>query len=82
MNPRELMHGCDFDGSEGDLSGSYVTEKFDGWRVRWTGARLFLRSGKALHAPDWFTEGAFPAESSIASCGRATVRGMRFPVSC
>ena len=53
----QLMHGFDFHRDSGDLAGAFVTEKMDGWRVRWTGARLFTRKGVELNPPSWFTEG-------------------------
>ncbi len=74
----KLMHGFDFDRNDGDLSGSYVVEKLDGWRVRWTGTRLFLRSGKAVNAPDWFTEGL---PRRILDCELWAGRGARDEVS-
>ena len=51
----QLMHGFDFHRDSGDLAGAFVTEKMDGWRVRWTGARLFTRKGVELNPPSCFT---------------------------
>lgn len=42
-----------------DLSHYWVSEKFDGVRARWDGARLISRGGNAFAAPAWFTAG-FP----------------------
>ena len=38
-----------------DPSGHLVSEKLDGVRAVWDGARLRLRSGRVAPAPDWFT---------------------------
>jgi DNA ligase-1 len=40
-----------------DVTGWWVSEKFDGVRAIWTGARLLTRHGKELKAPAWFTAG-------------------------
>jgi DNA ligase-1 len=40
-----------------DVSGWWVSEKFDGIRAIWTGTRLLTRHGKELKAPAWFTAG-------------------------
>jgi DNA ligase-1 len=42
-----------------DLSAYWVSEKLDGVRAYWDGARLISRGGHPIHAPDWFTAG-FP----------------------
>ena len=42
-----------------DLDDYWVSEKFDGVRARWDGARLISRGGNAFAAPAWFTDG-FP----------------------
>ena len=42
-----------------DLSGYWVSEKLDGVRAYWDGARLISRGGHRIWAPDWFTAG-FP----------------------
>lgn len=52
-NPIELMHGNDWHGQ--DVSGWVASEKLNGWRAYWTGAKLLTRSGNALAAPSWFT---------------------------
>lgn len=40
-----------------DVSGWWVSEKYDGIRAIWTGSKLITRSGKDLKAPEWFTKG-------------------------
>lgn len=44
-----------------DLSGWWVSEKYDGVRGHWDGQRLRTRGGEAITAPAWFTAG-WPAE--------------------
>lgn len=39
-----------------ELTGWYMSEKLDGWRARWDGARLLTRSGSVIEAPDWFLD--------------------------
>lgn len=38
-----------------DVSQYLVSEKLDGVRALWDGAQLRFRSGRVIHAPDWFT---------------------------
>lgn len=40
-----------------DPTGYLVSEKFDGVRAIWDGRGLRFRSGRAIAAPGWFTEG-------------------------
>lgn len=40
-----------------DPSGWWLSEKLDGVRAYWNGARLISRLGNELHAPDWFIAG-------------------------
>ena len=40
-----------------DVSGWWVSEKYDGVRAIWTGTRLLSRNGKDMNAPEWFTAG-------------------------
>lgn len=40
-----------------DVSRYLVSEKFDGVRAIWDGQALRFRSGKPIHAPDWFLAG-------------------------
>jgi DNA ligase-1 len=37
-----------------DTTGWLMSEKLDGIRGYWTGKKLLTRTGKPLHAPDWF----------------------------
>jgi DNA ligase-1 len=48
----ELMHGKDWSGE--NVAGWFASEKFDGHRIRWTGAELFTRAGNKVDAPAWF----------------------------
>ena len=40
-----------------DVTQYLVSEKLDGVRAVWDGQRLRFRSGKPIHAPDWFIAG-------------------------
>ena len=40
-----------------DVTGWWVSEKYDGVRAIWTGTKLLSRHGKDLKAPAWFTDG-------------------------
>lgn len=40
-----------------EITGWLMSEKLDGWRARWDGARLLTRSGSVIEAPDWFLDG-------------------------
>ena len=51
----EMMHGNDWSGQ--DVTGWLASEKFNGWRARWTGGKLVSRNGNEFAAPDWFTAG-------------------------
>lgn len=65
-----------------DVSEYWVSEKLDGVRARWDGARLITRGGYPLQTPAWFTAGwpAMPMDGELwAGRGRfervsATVR--------
>lgn len=50
-----LMHGNEWTGQ--DVSGWWLSEKFDGWRAIWTGERLESRQEKPYNPPAWFTRG-------------------------
>jgi DNA ligase-1 len=39
-----------------DVSGWWVSEKYDGVRAIWNGRKLLSRNGKDLKAPKWFTD--------------------------
>lgn len=43
--------------SGADLAGWLVSEKLDGVRACWDGARMTTRSGQPIAAPNWFTAG-------------------------
>jgi DNA ligase-1 len=43
-----------------DLAAYLVSEKLDGVRAYWDGARLLTRGGHTINAPDWFTAGLPP----------------------
>lgn len=43
--------------SGADLAGWLVSEKLDGVRAQWDGARLVSKSGRVIRAPEWFTTG-------------------------
>lgn len=47
----------DYDDADVDLSRYWVSEKYDGVRAYWNGARLLTRAGNVIHAPAWFTAG-------------------------
>ncbi len=40
-----------------DISQYWVSEKLDGVRARWDGAKLISRGGHVFSPPEWFTEG-------------------------
>ncbi len=44
---------------QSDISGYFVSEKFDGVRAYWDGQQFISRQGNIYHAPAWFTKG-FP----------------------
>ena len=48
-----MMHGNDWMGQ--DVAGWWASEKFDGWRARWTGTKLLSRMGRDYNAGDYFT---------------------------
>ena len=37
-----------------NVTGWVMSEKLDGIRAYWDGKQLLTRSGKVIHAPDWF----------------------------
>lgn len=45
----------DWEGS--DVSGWYMSEKLDGWRMLWDGENFISRQGKVFDAPEWFKAG-------------------------
>jgi DNA ligase-1 len=52
--PLLLAHSWD---GEQDLRGWWMSEKLDGVRAYWDGARFVSRLGNPFHAPDWFVAG-------------------------
>jgi DNA ligase-1 len=44
-----------FDDADVDVSGYWVSEKFDGIRAYWDGRTLWSRHGNRINAPAWFT---------------------------
>ncbi|PWQ93094.1 DNA ligase [Leucothrix arctica] len=44
---------------QSDISGYFVSEKYDGVRAYWDGEQFISRQGNIYHAPAWFTKG-FP----------------------
>ena len=53
--PPPLALANDYDDADVDLSHYWVSEKYDGVRAFWDGARLITRAGNVIHAPPWFT---------------------------
>lgn len=52
--PVLLAHSWD---TAQDLTGWWMSEKYDGVRCWWDGERFLSRLGNEFHAPKWFTEG-------------------------
>jgi DNA ligase-1 len=78
MKPEDsMMHGSDYTGQ--NPKNWVVTEKFDGFFARWTGAELFTREGKNYNAPKWFTVG-LPAFA--LDCELFAGNGQRFTLNC
>lgn len=48
-------------------TGWWMSEKLDGVRAIWDGSNFLTRSGKVLHAPDWFKQGmpALPLDGEL-----------------
>ncbi|MEJ2765011.1 DNA ligase [Photobacterium sp. MCCC 1A19761] len=61
LEPDQLRHAS---GLADDISAYYVSEKLDGIRARWTGAKLVTRTGNPIHAPEWFLA-AFPRNIAL-----------------
>ena len=53
--PPPLAHANDYEDADVELSGYWVSEKYDGVRAYWDGTQLLTRSGNVIHAPAWFT---------------------------
>ncbi len=54
LTPPPLLLAMQDDG-RADVAAYLVSEKLDGVRAYWDGARLYFRSGREIQAPDWFT---------------------------
>lgn len=52
-----LLLANDYEQADVELSRYWVSEKYDGVRAFWDGARLLTRAGNVIHAPEWFTRG-------------------------
>jgi DNA ligase-1 len=48
-----LANDWDFD----RIAGWFCSEKLDGCRAYWDGAKFWTRGGNVIHAPEWFTAG-------------------------
>jgi DNA ligase 1 len=55
MDEKQMTLGRDWLGQR--IKGWLLSEKFDGCRSYWDGARLWTRGGNIIPAPDWFTRG-------------------------
>lgn len=82
VDVNELAHGMDWSGE--DLTGLYLSEKFDGCRAWWDGARMWTRQGNEIELPDWF-RAELPAGVRLDGemwCGRGQFKrasdGVRF----
>jgi DNA ligase-1 len=53
--PPPLQHAGTYTGDE-TVTGWLMSEKLDGIRGYWDGARLLTRKGRTIYAPKWFTE--------------------------
>lgn len=62
MNENHMQHGTDWKGQ--DLSGWYISEKFDGCRAYWDGRTLWSRGGVAIEIPDAWAE-ALPSGQAL-----------------
>lgn len=52
MNESRMTLGRDWAGE--DVTGWIASEKFDGCRAYWDGARMWTRSGACVEVPEWF----------------------------
>lgn len=59
--PPPLALANDYDDADVDLSGYWISEKYDGVRAYWDGKQLLTRAGNVIHTPAWFTA-RWPAE--------------------
>jgi DNA ligase-1 len=70
MHENDMQHGRDWMGE--DLAGWLLSEKLDGVRAEWDGARLWTRSGRELAVPSAWQLPAGVALSGEIYAGRAT----------
>lgn len=57
------MHGETWNGKQ-DMTGWWISEKYDGIRAYWNGKKLSSRQGKDLKCPRWFVE-ELPTDISL-----------------
>lgn len=62
MNEDNMQHGQHW--TREDVSGWYVTEKFDGCRAFWDGQQMWTRGGKVIPLPQAWVD-ALPAGKSL-----------------
>ena len=62
MNELSMQHGQHWKGE--DLTGWYISEKYDGCRVFWDGSKLWSRGGIDIQLPTMWRE-ALPAGQSL-----------------
>lgn len=55
MNEFRMTLGTDWTGQ--DPAGWWISEKLDGCRAYWDGARFWTRGGNVIQAPAWFIDG-------------------------
>lgn len=55
-NKPQLLLAESWNGAQ-DVSGWWISEKYDGLRALWDGARFVSREGNPFAAPSWFTAG-------------------------
>jgi DNA ligase-1 len=55
--PPPVMLADVYERGEVDFGDYWVSEKYDGVRAYWDGAKLLTRGGNLIHAPDWFMAG-------------------------
>ena len=62
--------------ADSDPAGWWVSEKLDGVRAYWDGAKFLSRLGNVYHAPPWFTKGlpAHPLDGELFTARKAFTR--------
>src|SRR6185437_15102701 len=63
IGSNNFMHGETWDGMQ-DMTGWWISEKYDGVRAYWNGNKLSSRHGKELKCPHWFIE-ELPTDVSL-----------------